>query len=88
MFCKLLVYECRIKDSMVLIEVSSLAAPVCVSGELQTVGADNVAINYQNRVHVRYCYKGQWKSMCAGDTGNRLQTTTVICRQLGYSDKG
>ena len=64
------------------------AAPVCINGELQTVGADNVAINYQNRVHVRYCYKGQWKSMCAGDTGNRLQTAIVICRQLGYSDRG
>ena len=51
-------------------------APECQDSELQVVNGI-----------VQICYNSLWTNVC-GDNGWRDENGRVVCRELGYSEKG
>ena len=49
----------------------------CINGDVRLVGGPS-----RSEGRLELCYNGVWGSMCG--TYTSLQTSTVVCRQLGF----
>ena len=49
----------------------------CINGDVRLVGGPSA-----NEGRLELCYNGVWGSICG--TYTPLQTSTVVCRQLGF----
>ena len=51
----------------------------CIEGTVHLVGSDALS-----RGRVKYCYNGQWHSVCANEWDTFGNEAKVVCKTMGY----